>query len=1315
VFRANWATGPLPSMGTDALGEVVQLSTTGNFDDSHRLEFDPATRSYVYLDYATARATDSFRFVSVADVATLDAGAFAGREAFLVEINTNILLAPEQRGDLGYAFALLDRTRSVLTVLSPKRADSVRNAAARHFCSGRTWDDSCVAALFRANGPLAGLTEQGQVAEQRGWRSLSMFLDSLLKSAPNDPNEAWAQFDLSEYQLRHLPGGRANAPGLTRTREAEVECGGLPKRKWIVNAEAEGPTAEDLCYAEQMRLDHASREWLAQLGAAIESNRMRGTSPSLALFARLKLRGPGVTTLQQFKKLGCVCGKEETYECAFEANYKMLEVPGFKPELTDIEQLVFPEGPPKRRVTRATRLNRVTQTWEFVSRGLTSEQAGPPIRERERPADANELALLTELEGRLQLASGADRDRLLARGFGDLYELANRTPGRIDDAMTYLYFALMFEVNTSLERVEEIFKRMALVSGGAITLELVPLEAFDEQTIRSLSRMAEAAERLGLTDTVLSFLPALILSLDAHRGGRYIEARRTMDQLHTFLGRKPSDEGVDLLVTIALAEMERESGNLARAWLLEQQAMHLTELEHGKMSLAYAGRLNSLSHWFLASGQQANAADAIDKALTVIDQLDSTGSNTSVLAPAPANAGDLMRSILLRDRAGLASVSPEEAITLLTRAESLMVGALGSEHPAVRRLQIRQSTLQIRTGNVAGAVASLRDVLRKTEGSVGVHPVTAEAMVELGFALGMVGRWEEASSQFRRAAFVRNQLADTLGAAEAEYGMSMAYAAMNDSALAIFWNKVAIDNVEQSRWRADGLDGSAKASWFARSRHIYQDLIALLIAADRLADAQSVGDLLKDFETETGTFRSGPSKRQSGGLVWSNSESAGKKLYEEAAAAARAPLAETGQRQLRNGLGGRTERRFVESLTKVQTDGPLAAPGPVSQPAAKDAPPSSSFPLPSSRLVAAIEALGITPGRASVIGLQYFVSEKQSWLVLVAPKSRPVVVPLGLGRAEVRRLVDGWELLTHLGDYGQFSRPGAEQTSKRLKELHRLLVAPVELELARIRPGTIFLQLDDALRHLPFAAFQAADGRYFVQDYGLMNFNAAVDSSDSKGSRGFKMAALGLTRAVPPLPALRQTRSEISQILSTAPIFGDSYFDDAFDERRLFSVIRGAAESRYRLLHLATHFEFSTKLPHESALVLGDGNRLTLGEWNKANMRLDPFDLVGLSACQTAIGPGATLDGAAIESLGGHMQRSGAGAVLATIWRVDDESTAAFMKEFYRRMAAEGATKADALRAVQLDLIEGRIRRSAAQLWSDPFYWAPFILMSNSP
>ncbi|HEY9832016.1 MAG TPA: CHAT domain-containing protein, partial [Stenomitos sp.] len=74
--------------------------------------------------------------------------------------------------------------------------------------------------------------------------------------------------------------------------------------------------------------------------------------------------------------------------------------------------------------------------------------------------------------------------------------------------------------------------------------------------------------------------------------------------------------------------------------------------------------------------------------------------------------------------------------------------------------------------------------------------------------------------------------------------------------------------------------------------------------------------------------------------------------------------------------------------------------------------------------------------------------------------------------------------------------------------------------------------------------------------------------------------------------------------------------------------------------------------------------------------------------------------------LAGVAVRSGARSTLATLWTVNDESTAKFMEQFYKELFTPNITRAEAVRQAQLYLL--KTPESA-----HPYFWAPFILVGN--
>jgi tetratricopeptide (TPR) repeat protein len=142
------------------------------------------------------------------------------------------------------------------------------------------------------------------------------------------------------------------------------------------------------------------------------------------------------------------------------------------------------------------------------------------------------------------------------------------------------------------------------------------------------------------------------------------------------------------------------------------------------------------------------------------------------------------------------------------------------------------------------------------------------------------------------------------------------------------------------------------------------------------------------------------------------------------------------------------------------------------------------------------------------------------------------------------------------------------------------------------------------------------------------------------------------------------------------------------------------------VLHFATHAVARQDSPEQSALYMSEytpdgallpSSRLTANDIARSGLRAD---VVVLSGCAT--GDGAALRGEGVLGLTYGFLANGSHSVVATLWPVEDSTTARFMSEFYRAYRSSGRA-ADALRAAQL-----RTRGTAATA-----VWASFVVRAN--
>ena len=168
-----------------------------------------------------------------------------------------------------------------------------------------------------------------------------------------------------------------------------------------------------------------------------------------------------------------------------------------------------------------------------------------------------------------------------------------------------------------------------------------------------------------------------------------------------------------------------------------------------------------------------------------------------------------------------------------------------------------------------------------------------------------------------------------------------------------------------------------------------------------------------------------------------------------------------------------------------------------------------------------------------------------------------------------------------------------------------------------------------------------------------------------------------------PLPATRR------EVASLGRMWGERasvLVGEAATEDRVMTLGR-----QPRFVHFACHGLVDEHAPLDSSLILSPPPPATQAQGNGIlqawevfeGVRLDA-ELVVLSACDTALG--RELDGEGLIGLTRAFQYAGARAVVASLWSVADDTTAALMTKLYEGLRA-GLPKDQALQAAQQALL----------------------------
>ena len=266
------------------------------------------------------------------------------------------------------------------------------------------------------------------------------------------------------------------------------------------------------------------------------------------------------------------------------------------------------------------------------------------------------------------------------------------------------------------------------------------------------------------------------------------------------------------------------------------------------------------------------------------------------------------------------------------------------------------------------------------------------------------------------------------------------------------------------------------------------------------------------------------------------------------------------------------------------------------------------------------------------------------------------------------------------------------------QQVYDWLIRPAETELVEKGIKTLVFVPDGWLRNLPMAVLHDGE-RYLVEKYSIA-LTQGLQLLDARSLARDRLTTLtaGLTEARQGFSALPAVESEVNQIASQLP--SEVLLNREFTSETLQQQIR---EQPFSVVHLATHGQFSSNADETFLLTWSD--RVNVKQLDELlSVRADdpnPIELLVLSACQTATG-----DKRAALGLAGVAVRSGARSTLATLWSVNDESTANLIAQFYQQLIQPRVSKAEAIRQAQLALLK-------QPKYEHPFFWAPFVLVGN--
>ena len=332
------------------------------------------------------------------------------------------------------------------------------------------------------------------------------------------------------------------------------------------------------------------------------------------------------------------------------------------------------------------------------------------------------------------------------------------------------------------------------------------------------------------------------------------------------------------------------------------------------------------------------------------------------------------------------------------------------------------------------------------------------------------------------------------------------------------------------------------------------------------------------------------------------------------------------------------------------------------------------------------ELHGKTDLRPAVV---YLLPGEKDTTFLVITKDGPFSVRAGEDEKRLKALV------VTLREQIQRRDPKYRETAG---SLYQALIQPIRAKLQEAKVDTLMLYLTDYLRYLSFAAlYDASHKEHLVEQYALSIYtHVGRETLRDDPSKTWSAVALGVSEAKPQFKALPAVESELLHVVrdprdkQPLGVFGgERHMNGEFTRKQFMNLADG--NKRFSVMHVATHFNLAPGNEDKSFLLAGDGDQLTLKQIRTdVGIKFRGYDLVTLSACETFIGTGE-FAGSEVEGLGALLQKQGAKAVLATLWRVEDAGTARLMEEIYKARGEQRVmTKAEALRQAQRKLLSGK-------------------------
>ena len=882
-------------------------------------------------------------------------------------------------------------------------------------------------------------------------------------------------------------------------------------------------------------------------------------------------------------------------------------------------------------------------------------------------------------------------------------------------------------VETVLQALERKARPEDLVSVEALNEQIAEFRSMGDRTnlAASLESLATIEINRGQLQQGLAHeQEALALFVQQGMLGRAADAQRSVGQTLTALGdyggslqalgralqmaQEAREAPVEMRVLLDLAELQASVGALKLARTGFLAALTLAEQQQDRFRQAQA--LSGLADLHRRFGQADQAVARAEQALAIPE----------IQGVPVLEASALSTLVRAREHEG----NLEAAWQGVRRIQS--IGRQSGDRWIQASAQAFEARIRLAQGQPAAALIPVQQALAVFEAQHQWPALSASLDVQAR-ALERLGRRQEALKTYERQEELCRRIGDQRCQAEVLYRRSRTTAAIGQgqTALALIERSLAITESLRATLPSPDL----RQSYLAEVQAHYDWWIALLMQQHRAQPTQGFDRLALEISE----------RARARGLL-------------ELLSAAQAELQSGADPQLLR------QRRELNDSIRQTLAARVALQRLRSDPQQPDAQEAET------------RAQRLTSLEAQLASLQEQLLSLDATLKQGSPRYAELMLPRTLDHTGIRALLDPGTLMLvyHLGEaegtVWRVSAEGIESDALPARDRLQSLVAGFRAALLRGEPepasgqelsqillGSARRQLQGkrlvivphgALTYLPFAALPAPGSKQLLlNEHELISLPSASSLAVMRGRAGTAAPAAGklLVLADPVFgpgdPRLQgqrttATAATVPQSDLTVPkelgwqrLPGTAMEAEAIQSlaaaHRPARLLLGLEANRsqivgpdlrgFRILHFATHGQADAVEPERSRLILSApasgpsawAESLRLNDIYNLDLKAE---LVVLSACQSGLG--TLVRGEGLVGLTRGFMHAGARSVVASLWNVSDDSTAALMRSFYQHLLNDGLSPAAALRRAQLEL-------RAFPAWASPYHWAAFVLSGD--